>query len=135
MVNRDLLQSHWDEIKGRLKQQWAGLSEEELQSVNGNVEALVGLIEQKSGEARMRVEQYLDELSREVSSNIEGARGRAREYAHEAGEAFHEAPERLRQGYQSAEEMIRRRPAESAAVAFGAGLVAGVVVGLLIRSR
>jgi hypothetical protein len=31
--------------------------------------------------------------------------------------------------------MVRQHPTESVAVAFGAGLVAGIIVGLLTRSR
>lgn len=41
----------------------------------------------------------------------------------------------LQEGYQQAESMIRERPTESIAVAFGAGVVVGVVVGLLLTSK
>jgi ElaB/YqjD/DUF883 family membrane-anchored ribosome-binding protein len=39
------------------------------------------------------------------------------------------------QGYDQASEMIRRRPAESVAVAFGTGILLGIVVGLIAGSR
>jgi ElaB/YqjD/DUF883 family membrane-anchored ribosome-binding protein len=41
----------------------------------------------------------------------------------------------MQQGYEQAEEMIRERPAESAAVCFGIGMVVGVLLGITLRSR
>ena len=40
-----------------------------------------------------------------------------------------------REGYEEAQRMVRRRPAESVAVAFGTGLVVGLIVGLVASSR
>jgi hypothetical protein len=39
------------------------------------------------------------------------------------------------EGYEQAYEMIRSRPTESIAVAFGTGLLLGIVVGLVAGSR
>jgi hypothetical protein len=41
----------------------------------------------------------------------------------------------LSHGYDEAEAMVRRRPAESAAVCFGAGVLTGLVVALLIHRK
>jgi ElaB/YqjD/DUF883 family membrane-anchored ribosome-binding protein len=40
----------------------------------------------------------------------------------------------LRGGYVQTERMIQQRPIESLAVGFGAGLIAGVIIGLVMRS-
>lgn len=39
------------------------------------------------------------------------------------------------QGYEQASDMIRQRPAESVAIAFGTGILLGIVVGLIAGSR
>jgi ElaB/YqjD/DUF883 family membrane-anchored ribosome-binding protein len=58
-------------------------------------------------------------------------------YADQAGEAFREQydhmAENVRAGYERAGEMVRRSPVESVAVAFGAGIITGVVVGLMLK--
>ena len=63
----------------------------------------------------------------------------AREYLNQASESTSEVSdqvrERVREGYAGAEQLVQRRPAESLAVAFGTGLIAGVIVGLVLRSR
>jgi ElaB/YqjD/DUF883 family membrane-anchored ribosome-binding protein len=42
--------------------------------------------------------------------------------------------ERVRKGYDSATEMVQERPVGALAIAFGAGLVAGVLIAMMLRS-
>jgi ElaB/YqjD/DUF883 family membrane-anchored ribosome-binding protein len=97
------------------------------------------VIQRKTGESRQQIEDFLDEIVAGGASTFEQASETAREYARQASDRFHEtyeqASESVRAGYDEAAEMVRRRPAESLAVAFGAGLIAGVIVGLTMRSR
>ena len=48
---------------------------------------------------------------------------------------YEQMAESMRARYEDAEGMIRDRPLESIAVTFGAGLITGVVLGLVLRSR
>jgi ElaB/YqjD/DUF883 family membrane-anchored ribosome-binding protein len=41
----------------------------------------------------------------------------------------------MRGGYAQTERMVQQRPMESLAVGFGAGLITGVIIGLVMRSR
>jgi dTDP-4-amino-4,6-dideoxygalactose transaminase len=52
-----------------------------------------------------------------------------------ARQAVGKAADTARAGYDQTGKMIRSRPVESLAVCFGVGLITGVVVGLLIRSK
>ena len=61
MVNQQTLQGNWNEIKGKLRNKWGQLTNDDLQSVHGNVDQLIGLIQRKTGEARNSVEQFLEE--------------------------------------------------------------------------
>jgi uncharacterized protein YjbJ (UPF0337 family) len=150
MVNQQTLQGNWNEIKGKLRNKWGQLTNDDLQSAHGNVDQLVGLIQRKTGEARSSIEQFLDEATSGGSSAFSQAADTAREYAHQAmdqvqqrsqqaaeqfRQGYDQAGEALRHGYEEAEEMIRERPAESAAVCFGVGMLVGVVLGLALRSR
>jgi len=150
MVNQQTLQGNWNEIKGKLRNKWGQLTSDDLQFAQGNVEQLVGLIQRKTGEARSSIEQYLDELTADGASTFSQAADTAREYAQQAMETVQErskqaaetfrksygqATDSLRQSYDQAEEMIKDRPAESAAVCFGVGMLVGVILGLALRSR
>jgi ElaB/YqjD/DUF883 family membrane-anchored ribosome-binding protein len=109
----------------------------------------VGLIQRKTGEARERVEQYLNELTASsgggvsrvaeavrgyASSAMDSMRGYGSTAAESADEARARAAEMLRGGYAQTERMIQQRPLESLAVGFGAGLITGVIIGLVMRS-
>lgn len=137
MVNQQTLEGNWNEVKGGIRQRWGQLTNDDLSSFNGNVEQLVGLIQRKTGEARERIEQYLDQLTSDSSESMSRAAAGAREYAQHAAENFQhtyeEMSNRVRAGYGEAEDMIRQRPTESVLVAFGAGLIAGVIVGMVSR--
>jgi uncharacterized protein YjbJ (UPF0337 family) len=139
MVNAQTLQGSWNEIKGKLRNKWGQLSGDELQSFNGNVDQLVGMIQRKTGEARTSVEHYLEELTSNGASALSQASDTVREYAQQASTAVQEttkkATESVRRGYDEAEEMIRERPGESAAVCFGVGVLVGVLLGVAMRGR
>jgi uncharacterized protein YjbJ (UPF0337 family) len=130
---------HWDSLKGKIKEHWGQITDDELAEVEGQYDQLVGLIQQKTGEARQQIKRAIDEIAEEYGGAFEEAKEVAREYAQHANEAMHEGAEHLRrrarEGYEQAHEVVRRRPAESVAVAFGTGLLVGVIVGLIARSK
>jgi uncharacterized protein YjbJ (UPF0337 family) len=139
MVNQQTLQGNWNEIKGKLRSKWGQLTNDDLQAAHGSVEQLVGLIQRKTGEARGAVESYLEQLTSNGASSVSQATEAVKEYAYHAAEAVQDsslkAAESVRRGYDEAEKMIRERPGESAAVCFGVGMVVGVLLGLVVRSR
>ena len=150
MVNQQTLQGNWNEIKGKLRHKWGQLTNDDLQSAQGSVDQLVGLIQRKTGEARSSVEKFLEEVTSEGATAFSQAADTAREYAQQAMEAvqdrskyaadsfrkgYGQAADSFRRGYEQTEEMIKERPAESAAVCFGVGMLVGVILGLALRSR
>lgn len=138
-VNQETLNGHWNEIKGKLRERWGQLSADELDTVHGDVEQLVGTIEQKTGEARDAVESYLEELTNDgksfVGKAVETVRGAAESAKESVQGAAKHAAGAVKAGYSKAEETVQKRPATSLGVCFAAGVVTGVLVGLLIRRR
>lgn len=149
-LNEQVLEGNWNEIKGKLHERWGQVTHDELHKARGNVDQLVGLIQRKTGEARERVEQYLGELTESsagvvsraaetvrgyATSAMDSARGYASGAAGSAEDVAARAADALRGGYAETERMIQQRPMESLAVGFGAGLLTGVIIGLVMRSR
>ena len=139
MVDHDALLRSWKEIREKLRQHWTELANEDLQSFNGDVNQLVELIQRKTGDARTIVERYLNELSAIAASAFERSTEDLREYARESGERIEEgtrqAVEAWRESRKTAEAYARQRPGASMAVCFGAGILAGLVLGLSVRRR
>ena len=137
MISYQELQGNWNQIKGQLKNKWGQLTDNDLTQAEGNVEKLVGLIQQKTGTARREVEEFFDKFVSEGSNVASRVAATAKQYGQQASEAvaegYDEVAHQVQQGYEQAEEVIRSRPAEALSVAFGAGIITGIVVTLLMR--
>ncbi len=137
MINQQTLRGNWHELTGRLREKWGELSGDELEQFKGNAAQLVGYIQRKTGAVRSEIERFLDEATQHGAAAISHAAEHAHEHVGKAADWVADATdalgERVRDGYETAEGLVRRRPNESVAVAFGAGLMAGVLVALLIR--
>lgn len=135
MMNQQEIQGNWNEIKGKLQRRWAQLTEDDLRAFSGSVDELVGTIQRKTGESREAIEHYLSQLAEQGADMAEQARQYAQQARERVGQASAMVSEQFRTGLSSAEGMVRERPGQSLAAAFGAGIIAGLVVGLLIRPR
>jgi uncharacterized protein YjbJ (UPF0337 family) len=140
-MNAQTLEGHWTEFKGKLKKRWGSLTNDELDKAEGNVEQLVGVIQRRTGEARESIEHFLQQIYDDVCGEgcADSTMEAAKKYANQAAETIQESTKQVREavetGYHQTEQIIRERPVESLAVVFGTGLIAGVVMGLLMRSR
>ncbi len=139
MVNTQELQGSWNRLKGQVKEKWGNLSDDDLQLHGGNVDQVVGKIEQKTGESREAIEEFLNNLTTKSASALSQAAEAAGQYAqrasHQIRDRYQDVSEHLGEGYDQVDRVFRRKPTESVAVAFGVGLALGVVVGLSLRSR
>jgi len=139
MATQEKIMGNWNQFKGKVKQHWGQLTDDELQEVEGNIDQLIGLVQQKTGEGRQQIEKFLNSISDEAGGAFTQASEMARQYADQATDAIRGATDQIRErgmeGYEQAQHMVRRRPAESVAIAFGTGLLVGLVVGLVASSR
>lgn len=133
MINQQELAGHWNEVRGMLLEKWGKLTEDDLHSFNGNVDQLIGRIQQQTGETREAIEHFLGQCSQEASEMLETARDRVQETAEYFADGMRQGYEGLRQGYAEAERVVQQRPGQAVAVAFGVGLLAGIGVTLLLR--
>ena len=62
-MNKLELKGDWNITKGKIKQKWANLTDDDLQFVAGKEDELIGRIQKRTGEARENVERVLQELS------------------------------------------------------------------------
>jgi uncharacterized protein YjbJ (UPF0337 family) len=135
MVNQQELVGHWNEIRGKIQERWAKLTDDDLRSFNGNIDQLVGRIQQTTGETREAIERFLDQFAAESSQFMEDARERVQQAASQVNDQVRQGIESARQGYAEAERVVQQRPGQAMAIAFGVGLLAGVGVTLLLRQR
>jgi uncharacterized protein YjbJ (UPF0337 family) len=54
----------WDQMRGRVKEAWGALTDDDLDRTQGKWDRLVGTIKEKTGHSMDDVERKLKELSR-----------------------------------------------------------------------
>jgi uncharacterized protein YjbJ (UPF0337 family) len=138
-INAQELQGQWNKVRGQVKEKWGQLTDDDLQIHGGNIDQLVGKIQQKTGEGREAIEKFLGDLTSHGASAISQAAGAVSNFASTAGDRFRDQygniSEQARERFDSAQDVVRHNPTQSVAAAFGVGLVAGLIVGLALRSR
>jgi uncharacterized protein YjbJ (UPF0337 family) len=51
----------WEQLKGRAKQLWPNLTDEDIKRAEGDYDALLDLINERTGESRKRIEELLNQ--------------------------------------------------------------------------
>lgn len=138
-LDQQTLEGNWKKIKGKLHERWGWLTDDELQRARGNVDQLVGTIQQRTGETRQSIEEFLHELADNGSSAMQHAAEAVREKAVQAAETIkssaQEATKSIQAGAMEGQRIIQRHPFEAVMTCFGVGVITGVVVSLLMRNR
>ncbi len=60
-TNQPWLKGKWNEYKGKAKERWGKLTDDDLEKIQGKRDQLLGKIQQRYGESREKVEKQLDE--------------------------------------------------------------------------
>jgi uncharacterized protein YjbJ (UPF0337 family) len=74
------IQGNWDDIKGKLKQQYAQLTDEDLTFVEGKGDELIGKLQEKLGKGKSEITKLINSLG-----------GKAQDAADDAGDAAKDA--------------------------------------------
>jgi uncharacterized protein YjbJ (UPF0337 family) len=59
-MNEDTLKGQWTQLKGRVREQWGKLTNDDLDQIQGQSEQLVGKIQERYGVARDEAQRQVD---------------------------------------------------------------------------
>ncbi len=161
-MNKFTFDGSWDQLKARLRQKYAMLTDDDLHFVEGQADELLGRLESRLGMGADELDDMLDNLKRELDetsgtmhAKFEAAKQKVAEVAHDvkakatvfAGELKAGAAEqaehlkaRAEEVYGDARHKVRTWREEGEAcireqprTAVLAALAAGFMIGLLVR--
>ena len=69
VMNTLEIRGDWNIAKGKLKQKWAQLTDDDLRYADGKQEELIGRIQKRTGETREAVEQAIKECGSDNTRN------------------------------------------------------------------
>jgi len=157
MANATATTGNWNELKGRIRSKWGQMTDDSLEQAKGSMESLVGTIQRTTGEAKETIQAYLNagakegsDLYKQASDAVQTGYKQAADAVQsgykQASEAVHAGAEQvmdgakvvgesIKAGAEQTGRLVQSRPMESLLFTFAAGLIAGLTVGLVLRSR
>lgn len=67
-MNKDVSEGKWEQMKGKIREQWGDLTDDEAEQARGDREKFFGKIQEKYGETRENAERKFDEIVSKISS-------------------------------------------------------------------
>lgn len=61
-INQDILEGKWKQLRGKVKQQWGKLTDDQLDQISGRGEELAGLIQEAYGYTVARSQKEVDDF-------------------------------------------------------------------------
>ncbi len=63
-MNWDTVEGNWTQMKGRVKERWGRLTDDDVDKVEGQFEQLSGKIQERYGKTREEAEKEIEEFCR-----------------------------------------------------------------------
>lgn len=62
-MNQDIAEGNWKQLKGRVKEKWGQLTDDEVDQINGRRDNFTGKLQEKYGMRREEAEKEWDRLT------------------------------------------------------------------------
>ena len=69
----DILQGQWKQLRGKIKEHWGNLTDDDLDRVNGQYDQLVGILQERYGYSMADAEARLSDFLADVIGAVERA--------------------------------------------------------------
>ena len=142
-MNTFTFDGSWNKIKGKLKQKYAHLTDDDLVFVEGKGEELFGRLQSKLGLSQEAVSETLHELKDSAGNFGDGVRAKVSEatarvgevvgdvkakVTEAAGEAYEHARQKAHTMQEQAEHYVIDQPLKALLTALAVGFVAGILI-------
>lgn len=79
-MNSDIVKGKWQDVKGEIRNAWGKITDDELESVKGNLTSIAGLIQQRYGEAKDVVSEKLNRILGKADAEADKASTDAKQW-------------------------------------------------------
>jgi len=76
-MNEDILSGKWKQMRGKMKEWWGKLTDDDFDKIEGRRDLLVGKLQERYGHTKDKAEQEVDRRLKEVRERESGAAGSA----------------------------------------------------------
>lgn len=68
-MNQDTIKGQWKQVQGKLKQQWADFTDDDIKYAEGSRDYLVGKVQERCGRTREQAEREVHDFEQTLSPN------------------------------------------------------------------
>lgn len=69
-MNWDRIEGNWLEFKGKVRERWGKLTDDDLDVIAGKREQLIGVLQQRYGSAKDALEREVRDFERELDKTV-----------------------------------------------------------------
>jgi len=69
-MNEDVLKGQWKQIRGRVKEWWGMLTDDDLDKINGKRDQLIGKLQERYGYTKEQASRQIDERLTEFQQRV-----------------------------------------------------------------
>ena len=129
------VEGNWKQMRGRVKERWGELTDDDLTAIAGRRDRLEGVIQERYGYAKERARREIEDWYRSLESNLaeqinalrSGIQTLSSTVERIAREQLPHAHTTATGAIKQAEDVVKRNPLLSVAIALGLGLLIGVL--------
>jgi uncharacterized protein YjbJ (UPF0337 family) len=129
------VEGNWKQIKGRAKERWGKLTDDDLTAIAGRRDQLEGMIQERYGYAKEKARKEIEDWTRSIETSLEeqiaalrsGIQGLSSTVERIAEEQFPRARSTAGDALHEADEAFKRNPILVIAIALGLGFLIGML--------
>ena len=133
-MDRDRLEGNWKQMRGKVKERWGELTDDDLTAINGRRDQLEGKIQERYGYAKNKAQREIEDWYRStephLADDIETIRTEIQNLTSTVGRIANKQIGRAQvsaaEAAHEAEAAITRNPLTAVAIAAGLGFLLGV---------
>ena len=76
-MNSDQFQGKWKQLKGKVKEKWGKLTDDDLEMINGQQDQLVGKIQERYGITKEEAAKQLNDWNAATNRDVDTTQRRA----------------------------------------------------------
>lgn len=69
-MNEDMIKGQWKQIRGKAKEWWGKLTDDDLNMINGKRDQLLGILQERYGYTREEATRQLDQRLAELQPTV-----------------------------------------------------------------
>ena len=67
-MNKDIIEGEWTNIKGKIKAKWGQLTDDEIESLKGNLEQIKGKIQKSYGYSKEKADKDFEDFQHSIKN-------------------------------------------------------------------